>query len=298
MGNPLLSDRNVDFLLYEVLEVDRRLGRLPAFAEHGRETFDLYVAGARRLAREVLLPSYRAIDAEPPRLVDGRVQVHPRLREIYPQLVALGLTSATRPAAVGGQQLPMAVAALAHAYLMAGNLSAVGYVGLDGGGGASGRGVRLATRSRSSFMTRMYAGRVDRHHGAHRAARRLQPRRRGHARDADAETPRRPLPPIGLQDLHLRRRSRSDREHRADDAGAHRRRAGRDQGRVAVRRAQSPPRRPTARSSTTTCASRGHGAQDRLARPAEHDPQLRRGAATVAAGSSASPTAASTTCSR
>ena len=157
MTNPLLSDRNVDFLLYEVLEVDRRLCALPAFADHGRETFDLYVAGARRLAREVLLPSYRAIDAEPPKLVDGRVQVHPRLREIYPQLVALGLTSATRPASVGGQQLPLAVAALAHAYLMAGNLSAVGYVGLT----AAAAHLLEAFGSPSlqgRFMTRMYAG--------------------------------------------------------------------------------------------------------------------------------------------
>jgi hypothetical protein len=46
MANPLLSDRNVDFLLYEVLEVDRRLGALPAFAEHGRETYDLYLAAS------------------------------------------------------------------------------------------------------------------------------------------------------------------------------------------------------------------------------------------------------------
>ena len=155
--NPLLSDRNVDFLLYEMLEIDRRLTTLPAFAEHGRETFDLFIAAARRLAREVLLPSYRAIDADPPRLVDGRVHVHPRLREIYPQLVALGLTSATRPAAVGGQQLPMAVSALGSAYLMAGNLSAVGYVGLT----AAAAHLLEAFGSpalRERFMTRMYAG--------------------------------------------------------------------------------------------------------------------------------------------
>ena len=155
--NPLVSDRNVDFLLYEVLELDRRLAPLPAFAEHGRETYDLFIASARRLAREVLLPSYRAMDADPPRLVDGRVQVHPRLREIYPQLVALGLTSATRPAAVGGQQLPMAVSALGSAYLMAGNLSAVGYVGLT----AAAAHLLEAFGSpalREQFMTRMYAG--------------------------------------------------------------------------------------------------------------------------------------------
>jgi alkylation response protein AidB-like acyl-CoA dehydrogenase len=157
MANPLLSDRNVDFLLYEVLDADRRLAALPAFAEHGKETFDLFLGSARRLARDVLLPSYRAMDVDPPRLVDGRVHVHPKLREIYPQLVALGLTNATRPAAVGGQQLPITVSALGSAYLMAGNLSATGYVGLT----AAAAHLLEAFGSPSlqeRFMTRLYAG--------------------------------------------------------------------------------------------------------------------------------------------
>ncbi len=157
MSNPLLSDRNVEFLLYEVLDVEKRLCALPAFADHGRDTFDLYLAAARRLARDVLLPSYRAIDAEPPRLVDGRVRVHPRLREIYPQLVALGLTNATRPVAVGGQQLPVTVSSLAAAYLQAGNLSAAGYVGLTAA--AAHLLEEFGTPAlRERFMRKMYAG--------------------------------------------------------------------------------------------------------------------------------------------
>ena len=55
MPNPLLRDRDVDFLLYEVLRADE-LCALPAFADHSRETFDLYLASARRLARDVLFP--------------------------------------------------------------------------------------------------------------------------------------------------------------------------------------------------------------------------------------------------
>src|SRR5262249_2251196 len=46
MPNPLLSDRNVDFLLYELLDVES-LCSLPAFAEHSRETFDLYLMSMR-----------------------------------------------------------------------------------------------------------------------------------------------------------------------------------------------------------------------------------------------------------
>jgi hypothetical protein len=39
-ANPLLSDRDVDFQLYEVLDA-AGLCALPAFSEHSRETFEL-----------------------------------------------------------------------------------------------------------------------------------------------------------------------------------------------------------------------------------------------------------------
>jgi butyryl-CoA dehydrogenase len=130
--NPLVNDRDVDFVLYEVLDAPS-LCRLPYFRDHSRDTFDLYLRAARRLAREVLFPSYRRIDQEPPVLRDGKVTVHPLLREIVPQIVALGHLSAPRPAQVGGQQLPLSVATAAELYLMAGNLSAVSYPGLTAG---------------------------------------------------------------------------------------------------------------------------------------------------------------------
>jgi butyryl-CoA dehydrogenase len=156
MENQLLSDRNVDFLLYEVLGAER-LCELAAFREHGRETFDLFLASARRMARQVLMPSYRRMDAQAPELRDGRVRVHPLMKEIYPQLLSLGLINATRPAAVGGQQMPLTVASLAAAYLMAGNGSAYGFLGLT----SAAAHLMEAFGSdwlKTEFMTRLYAG--------------------------------------------------------------------------------------------------------------------------------------------
>jgi alkylation response protein AidB-like acyl-CoA dehydrogenase len=131
-ANPLVRDRDVEFLLYEVLDV-LELTKLPYFAEHGRDTFDLCLASTRRLARDVLYPAYRPMDESPPRFEGGTVLVHPRMKALYPQLAALGIASAPRSAAVGGQQLPLTVSTLAGAYLMAANLSAYGYIGLTSG---------------------------------------------------------------------------------------------------------------------------------------------------------------------
>lgn len=155
-GNPLLSDRDVEFVLYELLDAER-LCELPAFAEHGRETFDLFVATLRKFAREVLFPSYRTVGEETPRLEDGAVAVHPELSGLYRRLIELGVVSATRPAEVGGQQLPTTIAAAGTAYLMGANLSVYGYAGLTLGA------ARLiesfgTEELRATYLNRMYQG--------------------------------------------------------------------------------------------------------------------------------------------
>jgi alkylation response protein AidB-like acyl-CoA dehydrogenase len=154
--NPLLRERDVEFLLYEVLDAES-LCALPAFASHGRETFDMYIREARRLARDVLFPAYRPMDEAPPRLRDGGVVVHERMKEIYPRLVALGIVAATRPEDVGGQQLPLTVSTFANAYLMAANLSACGYVGLTTGAGHLIEAFGDAYL-KETFLPKLYAG--------------------------------------------------------------------------------------------------------------------------------------------
>ena len=156
MANPLLSDRDVAFQLYEVHRA-QELCALPYFADHSRETFDPFLASARKLGREVLFPAYRPMDEQPPRLVDGRVRVHPAMREIWPRMVELGLTCATRPAEVGGQQLPVMVALLGGGYLMAANAAAAGYVGLTGGAAHLVEAFG-SPAVRDAFLPHMYGG--------------------------------------------------------------------------------------------------------------------------------------------
>lgn len=156
MANPLLADDLVALLLDGVLEVDRILA-LPAFGGHSRATCDLFVATARRLAREALFPAYQEMNREPPHFEGGQVHLHPATRGLYRQLVELGILSATRPEEVGGAALPMTITSVAQAYLMAANLGVCALAGLTSGA------ARLlesfgTVELRERFMTRLYAG--------------------------------------------------------------------------------------------------------------------------------------------
>ena len=157
MTNPLLSDRDVEFLLFEVHDVGGLL-ELPAFSAYSREALELFLSAVRRFARDVLLPSYTPMDVTPPIFEDGRVRVHPRMKALYAGLVELGLLNATRPAEVGGQALPLMVANVASAYVMAGNLSAYAFAGLTSG--AAHLIEAFGTPElKARFMAPMYEGR-------------------------------------------------------------------------------------------------------------------------------------------
>ncbi|ACY17131.1 acyl-CoA dehydrogenase [Haliangium ochraceum] len=154
--NPLVREREVAFLLYEVFDAES-LCQLEAFAEHGRETFDAIIDATRRVARDHVYPAFAELDSEPPVLEQGAVRVHPRLHELFPRIRELGLQAATRPESAGGLALPHTVAGLASLYLMAANCGIYGYLALTQGAahlieafGTDGQ--------KELFMRRMYAG--------------------------------------------------------------------------------------------------------------------------------------------
>ncbi len=183
-NNPLVSDRNVEFLLYEVFDVEALCG-LQAYEEHSRETFDLLLQNARKFAREVILPTYRPVDEAPARMVGDGIKVHPAMQALYPKLAEQGMTAATRPASVGGQQLPHTVASSVRALRDGGEPERRQLPGPHGRRRAPHRGVRqrLAQgRDDDPHVQRP----VDGDDGADRAAGRQQPDRR----QDDAPRPR------------------------------------------------------------------------------------------------------------
>jgi alkylation response protein AidB-like acyl-CoA dehydrogenase len=132
MSSKLLSRRDVDFLLYEWLEVDRLCSR-PRFAEHSRETFDAVLDTAERMATEVFLPSRHKADVEEPRFDGEKVRLIPETQAAFDAYREAGLLAAIHDYDLGGMQLPVSVQSVVTAYFQAANIGASGYAFLTVG---------------------------------------------------------------------------------------------------------------------------------------------------------------------
>src|SRR5258707_11263767 len=90
----LLSKRDLQFLLYEWLDVEALCER-PRFAEHSRDTFDEVLGLAERIAADHFAPHNRAADANEPHLdADGRVVLVPEVKPALDAFAEAGLAGA------------------------------------------------------------------------------------------------------------------------------------------------------------------------------------------------------------
>jgi butyryl-CoA dehydrogenase len=122
----LLSRRDLDFLLYEWLDVER-LTKRERYAEHSRETFDAVLDLSEQLATEQFKPHNKKSDADEPRFDGERAIVIPEVREALELFARAGFIGAGMDASVGGMQLPAVVAGLCMAWFQAANIGTASY---------------------------------------------------------------------------------------------------------------------------------------------------------------------------
>jgi alkylation response protein AidB-like acyl-CoA dehydrogenase len=125
----ILSRRDLEFLLYEWLDVEQLTGR-ERFAEHSRVTFDAVLELAERIATEQFAPHNRASDLHEPAVVEGVVEIIPEVGIALRACADAGFLSAGLDEEHGGAQLPATVNRAAMAWFQAANTSTSGYLGL------------------------------------------------------------------------------------------------------------------------------------------------------------------------
>ncbi|MGC8492141.1 MAG: acyl-CoA dehydrogenase [Syntrophobacteraceae bacterium] len=126
MAGQFISLRNMRFMIYELLNAENLLS-YPYFEDHTREGFDLVLETAFKIAKGVLLPNLKPMDQFPPELVEGKVRVHPTVREFLKECGEGGWISATASFDQGGQQLPGIIKACFSYMFAAANYSASVY---------------------------------------------------------------------------------------------------------------------------------------------------------------------------
>ena len=121
-----LKTRDVEFLLYEVFNVDE-LVKNERYSHHDRETFVAVLELARDFAEQKFYPLAKPLDHNEPYLKDNKVVMIPELKNILDEYRELGFQKMSAEIALGGMQLPFVVAQAAGAFLAAANVSAIAY---------------------------------------------------------------------------------------------------------------------------------------------------------------------------
>ena len=126
MHSRILSRRDLEFVLYELLEVGKLTGR-PRYADHTRETFDAALATCERMATELFEPHYKKSDQNEPRFDGERVHIIAEVKQALDAFCRAGLMAAGQDYDLGGMQLPAVVNAACFAWFKGANVATAGY---------------------------------------------------------------------------------------------------------------------------------------------------------------------------
>lgn len=129
MVAPILNERDLEFMLYELFDAEGMTER-ERYADHNRETFSAAINTARAIAEKYFLPIRQKVDTHQPTFDGTNVQMIPEIKVALDAVVEAGLVSPSADYEQGGMQLPAIVTGVASGYLSAAGSTTMGYIGL------------------------------------------------------------------------------------------------------------------------------------------------------------------------
>ena len=101
----IVNRRDLDFVLYETLDLERIL-ESERYADYDRESLDAMMDLCQTIAEDQFLPCAAKLDANEPKFVDGKVETISELKEAIGAYQEAGLCASAYDLDVGGMQLP------------------------------------------------------------------------------------------------------------------------------------------------------------------------------------------------
>ena len=108
MANLLVDERDQNFILYEMLNVEE-LCNYPLFSDFSRDMFDMVFAEAQKFGKEVIFPTLREFDHEGARLDKDGVHVPKGMHEVYRRYCEGGWLAMKKAPEFGGQGFPLVI---------------------------------------------------------------------------------------------------------------------------------------------------------------------------------------------
>ena len=125
--------RDMQFILHELLKIDRYQDLIPGFAEVTPDTLTAILDSAAQLSQEVLQPLNAVGDREGCRLENGRVVTPTGFKEAYQAVVDGGWTGLIGDPHYGGQGLPYVLGLAVSEMMASANMAFTMYPGLTSG---------------------------------------------------------------------------------------------------------------------------------------------------------------------
>ena len=126
MPQPLIDPWHLSFVLWDVLGAASLFG-LPAYSAHDRAGAEAMLETAAKLAADVFLPSYAHLDANEPRIENGRVVLPGETADALAAFRDAGFAAMAAATDDGGLGLPRTIANAAFLQFQAANISIANY---------------------------------------------------------------------------------------------------------------------------------------------------------------------------
>ena len=156
MAHMISDRRDVDFVLHELLEIDK-LSENEVFAEFNKKTIDLVVTEARNLAIKELLPAQPLGDREGCRFENGEVKAPESFRRLYELFKEGEWVAMAEDPKWGGQGMPKVLAIAASEFFVGANCAFMMYPGLTHGAGKLVEAFGT-DRQKKLFLRKLYSG--------------------------------------------------------------------------------------------------------------------------------------------
>ncbi len=156
MAQKIADRRDVDFVLFEQLEVDA-LSAHKQFAEFNRKTMELVVTEARNLAIKEILPTQQEGDHEGCKFNDGQVTVPECYHRPWEMFLEGEWLALPEDPEYGGQGMPRTLSLAANDYLVGGNYALMMYAGLTHGAALLVEAFG-SSRIKDLFLKKMFTG--------------------------------------------------------------------------------------------------------------------------------------------